>query len=408
MASTRSSLWHQPDFLKLWAGQTISIFGSGITGYALPLTALLVLGAGASDMGWLYAVESAPVLLFGMFAGVWVDRFRRRPLLIGADLGRAGLLACIPLLAWLSALRMEHLYIVAAATGVLTLVFDVAHRSFVPDLVGRDRVLEANSRFATVEAVAEIGTPGLTGALVQVIAAPTAILLDAASFVVSAVCVLGIRQPEPPRAPTSERQHVWSDIAEGLRAVGANATLRALAGSEALRNFFGSFLATLYLLFGLRELGLSPVLVGITVGVGGVSNLLGTLVVQRATHRFGSGRTIVSAVLVGCLTPLLIAIAPGRPVEGFVLLLVAQALDFIHPLYNVNTLTLRQVITADDLLGRVNATFHVLVRGVFPIGALASGMLGDAIGLRPTLLVAAAGFVISAVLLTRSPMEHKL
>ena len=285
MASTRSSLWHQPNFLKLWAGQTISIFGSGITGCALPLTALLVLGAGASDMGWLYAVESAPVLLFGMFAGVWVDRFRRRPLLVGADLGRAGLLACIPLLAWLAGLRMEHLYIVAAATGVLTLAFDVAHRSFVPDLVGRDRVLEANSRFATVEAVAKIGTPGLTGALVQVIAAPTAILLDAASFVVSAVCVLGIRQPEPPRAPTTERQHVWSDIAEGLRAVGANATLRALAGSEALRNFFCSFLATLYLLFGVRELGLSPVLVGITVGVGGVSNLLGTLVVQRATDR---------------------------------------------------------------------------------------------------------------------------
>lgn len=176
------SLWHHSEFLKLWAGQTISRFGSGVTANALPLTAVLLLGASASDMGWLLAVESAPVLLVGLFAGVWVDRVRRRPLLIGADLGRAGLLACIPIVAALGGLRIEHLFVVAAATGVLTVLFDVAYRSFVPDLVGREGVLEANSRLATVEAVAEITTPGLTGALVQVIAAPLAILLDAVSL----------------------------------------------------------------------------------------------------------------------------------------------------------------------------------------------------------------------------------
>src|SRR5919202_1984175 len=164
-------LWRHPEFRKLWAGQTISIFGSGVTANALPLTAVLLLGASASDMGWLLAVESAPVLLVGMFAGVWVDRVRRRPVLVGADLGRAGLLACIPLLAALGALRIEHLFVVAATTGVLTVVFDVAYRSIVPDLVGHERILEANSRLATVEAVAEITTPGLTGAVVHVIAA---------------------------------------------------------------------------------------------------------------------------------------------------------------------------------------------------------------------------------------------
>src|SRR5947209_5015005 len=152
------NLWHHPEFLKLWAGQSISIFGSGVTATALPLTAVLLLGASASDMGWLLAVESAPVLLVGVFAGVWVDRLRRRPVLIGADLGRAGLLACIPILAALGALRIEHLFVVAATTGVLTVLFDVAYRSFVPDLVGREAALEANSRLATVEAVAEITT----------------------------------------------------------------------------------------------------------------------------------------------------------------------------------------------------------------------------------------------------------
>lgn len=392
------SLWHHSEFLKLWAGQTISRFGSGVTANALPLTAVLLLGASASDMGWLLAVESAPVLLVGLFAGVWVDRVRRRPLLIGADLGRAGLLACIPIVAALGGLRIEHLFVVAAATGVLTVLFDVAYRSFVPDLVGREGVLEANSRLATVEAVAEITTPGLTGALVQVIAAPLAILLDAVSFVGSAVCVLAIRQPEPARQPPEDAGHdVWSDIGEGLRAVGGSPTLRTLAAWETLRNFFGMFIGALYVLFGLRELGLSPVLLGMTVGVGGASNLLGTLIVQRATRRFGVGPTIITAVLVGCIPPVLIALAPSRPVKGFVVLVAAQALDLIHPLYEINALTLKQGSTPTHLLGRVNATLHVIARGVIPFGAL-----GDAIGLRPTLLVAAGGIMLGAVWLARA------
>jgi MFS family permease len=399
------SLWRHPDFLKLWAGQTISIVGSGVTASALPLTAVLVLGASAGDMGWLLAAESAPVLLVGVFAGVWVDRFRRRPLLVGADLGRAGLLACIPLLAALGGLRLEHLFVVAAATGALTVVFDVAYRSFVPDLVGRQGVLEANSRLATVEAVAEIATPGLTGALVQVIAAPLAILLDAVSFIWAAVCVLAIRQPEPRRPPRETSRDVWSEIGEGLRAVGRSPTLRTLAAWQAVREFFGMFIGALYVLFGLRELGLSPVLLGITVGVGGASNLLGTLLVVRVTRRFGLGPTLVGAVLVGCVTPVLIGLAPSRPIEGFVVLVAAQALDLIHPLYDVNALTLRQIGTPDHLLGRVNATLHVLGRGVVPFGALAGGALGDAIGLRPTLLVGAAGILLGGVWLACSPIR---
>ena len=211
----------------------------------------------------------------------------------------------------LGVLRIEHLVAVAATTGLLTVLFDVAYRSFVPDLAGRAGVLEANSRLATVEAVAEITTPGLTGALVQVLAAPLVILLDAVSFMGSAVCILGIRQPEPARPPRAASHDPWSDIAEGLRTVGRSPALRTLAGYEALRGFFGMFIGALYVLFGLRELGLSPVLLGLTVGVGGASNLLGTLLVLRATRRFGIRPTLVTAVLMGCLTPVLIALAPA-------------------------------------------------------------------------------------------------
>jgi predicted MFS family arabinose efflux permease len=394
--------------VKLWVGQAISTIGSGVTASALPLTAVLMLGASASDMGWLLAVESAPVLVVGMFAGVWVDRFRRRPLLIGADLGRAALLTSIPILAALGGLRIEHLYAVAAATGVLTVLFDVAYRSFVPDLVGSEHALNANSRLATAEAVAEISTPGFTGALVQVIAPPAAILLDAASFLGSAVCLSGIRHAEPKRSTSEAREDVWTETADGLRAVASNQLLRRLAVWGAVRNFFGMFIGALYVLYGVRELGLSPLLVGLSIGVGGASNLLGTLLVQRVTRRFGTGPTMIAAALVGCIGPVLIALAPSGVSLGFAVLVAGQALDLIHPLFDVNALTLRQITTAPHLLGRVNATLHVVERGVIPFGALAGGMLGDAIGLRPTLIVAAGGITLGALWLARSglPSSH--
>jgi MFS family permease len=408
LGPTPSGVWHHSDFLKLWAGQTISSLGSGVTDSALPLTAVLVLGAQASDMGWLIAAESAPVLLVGMFAGVWVDRFSRRGLLIGADLGRAVLLACIPLIAFLGALRIEHLYVVALATGVLTVVFDIAYRSFVPDLVGPEQVLEANSRLASVEAVAEITTPGFTGALVQVITPPAAILLDAVSFLGSAVCAAWIRHVETPRPKPERRTAVFSEIAEGLRAVRSSRLLSTLAAWDAVRSFFGMFIGALYVLFGLRELGLSPLLVGLSVGVGGISNLVGTLLVERVTPRLGgAARTMVAAALVGSLTPFVIALAPAGAVPGFIALLAAQSLDVVYPLYSVNALTLRQVTTPPHLLGRVNATMHVVERGVIPFGAVAGGMLGDTIGLRPTLLVAAIGIALGAVWVARSGLTRE-
>jgi predicted MFS family arabinose efflux permease len=403
MSSQARGLWHHSDFLKLWAGQSISSLGSGITESALPLTAVLVLGAQASDMGWLIAAESAPVLLVGMFAGVWVDRFPRRRLLICADLGRAAVLACIPLVAVLGVLRIEHLYVVALAAGVLTVVFDIAYRSFVPDLVGPEHVLEANSRLASVEAVAEIAAPGLTRALVQVVPPPAAILLDAVSFVGSALCAATIRHIDAPRRRVEKQTAVFNEIADGLRAVRSSHLLSTLATWEAVRRFFGMFIGAPYVLFGLRELGLSPLLIGLSVGVGGISNLVGTLLVERVTRRLGgAGRTMVTAMLVGSITPFLIALAPAGPVPGFIALVVAQSLDIIHPLYTVNSLTLRQVSTPPRMLGRVNATLHVVERGVIPFGALGGGMLGDALGLRPTLLLAAVGIAIGAVWAARS------
>jgi predicted MFS family arabinose efflux permease len=227
------------------------------------------------------------------------------------------------------------------------------------------------------------------------------------SFVGSALCIVSIHHPERARTPSESAHNVWREMTDGMRAVLRSPVLSTLAGWEALRNFFGMFIGALYVLYGLRELGLSPLLIGITVGVGGVSNLLGTLIVRRTTLRFGMARTMVAAALVGCIGPVVIALAPSQPVQGFAFLVAGQALDIIHPLFDVNSMTLRQMIAPPQLLGRVNATLYVIGQGMIPLGALTGGLLGDAIGLRPTLLIAAAGIVLGAAWLAVSPIASE-
>src|SRR5262245_10799629 len=273
------------DFTKLWLGQAISRFGSGITGSALPLAALLVLGASPAQMGLLAALGTAPLLLVGLFAGVWVDRLRRRPLMIWADLGRAALLGSLPAAFLLGQLGYAQLLLVAALVGVLTVLFDVAYQSFVPELVGRRWIVAANTRLATVDALAEITTPGLAGVLVAAIGAPIALLLDAFSFLVSAGSVALVRAKEGVGAAPAVEPNARREIAEGLRAVGASPLLRSIAAYGASRTFFGSAIGALYALYALRDLGLDPVLLGITIGVGGVSNLIGAASVAAVTRR---------------------------------------------------------------------------------------------------------------------------
>jgi Na+/melibiose symporter-like transporter len=414
-------LWRDPDFFKLWLGQTVSKFGSGITGSALSLAAVLVLGASATQMGLLSAAAILPLVVLGLFAGVWVDRLRRRPVLIWADLGRALILLTVPAAALAGQLSLAQLFLVAAGTGALTVIFDVAYQAYVPDLVGRRRVLEANSKLAASEALAEVTTPGLAGLLVALISAPMAVLLDAVSFVFSALCIALVRRPEANARPAvgggKGEQDVRREIGEGLRLVAGNPYLRAIAGYAAVQSFFGSFIGALYALFVLQELGLGPVLLGVAIGIGGASNLLGTFLVGPVTRRFGTGRTMVGAVLLasctGFLTPLagvaadsaLAAGAGGAALVGFAFLGASQAFDFIHPLYEVNALTVRQTVTPPAALGRVNASMRVLEGGAAPLGAVVGGVLGDLIGVRPTLFLAFAAMLLNTLWLTRSPLK---
>lgn len=260
---TAPSLWHHTDFLKLWVGQTVSELGSVVTRTAVPLVALLVLGAGPLEMAFIVVAGSLAVLLVGFFAGAWVDRVRRRPLLIGSDAARALLLFSIPIAFAAGVLRMEQLYLVVFLEGCLGALFSAAYPAYVPSLIGVDRVVEGNSKLATSSSIAEIGGPGIAGGLVQLVSAPFAILVDAVSFVVSAISLMLIRAPEPPRPARTTATPIRQEILEGLQLVRRHRVLFPIVLRSVVAHVAGSFYGVLYTIYLIEDLHLTPFLLGV-------------------------------------------------------------------------------------------------------------------------------------------------
>ncbi len=261
--ATAASLWRHRDFMRLWAAQTVSLFGSQVTTLALPLTAALTLRATPAQMGVLGAAQFAPFLLIGLFAGVWIDRRRRRPVMIAADVGRAVLFALIPALALLHALRIEQVYVIAFLAGALTLFFDVAYTSYLPSLVARDRLSEGNAKLEGSAAVAELAGPGVGGVLAQILSPPLALVVDAVSFVFSALSLRTIRVAEPEPAPRARDDGVWRDIGQGLRVLLGNRLTRATVSAAATLVLCSSIGSSVFVLYLTRALHLPPVLVGL-------------------------------------------------------------------------------------------------------------------------------------------------
>ncbi|HEU5101381.1 MAG TPA: MFS transporter, partial [Roseiflexaceae bacterium] len=399
-------LWRHRDFMRLWAGQSVSQLGSTITREALPYTAILALGATPIQMGLLGAAGAAPLLLLGLFAGVWVDRLRRRPLMIAADIGRALLLLSIPVAFLLGWLRIEQLYLVAALAGVLTVIFNVAYQASLPGLVRREHLLEGNSKLGLSESVAEIAGPPLGGVLVQLVSGPITLLLDAGSFVFSALMLRRIQAEEPP-TPPEQHEHIWRDLATGLRAIWAEPLLRAMAGTATIQSFFGWFYGAIYGLYAIHVVGMSTATLGITVAFGGVGALFGALLVRPATRRFGLGPTIVGGLLIGSGTSFLIWLAGGWLAAAVPLMMISQLIgDGAGTAAAIDETSLRQTITPDRLLGRVNASMNVLGEGIGTLGLLAGGVLGELIGLRATVAVAALGSLLGCVWILCSPLPR--
>lgn len=348
-------------------------------------------------MGILAATGGASVLLFSLAAGLIVDRVRRRPVMILSDCGRAILLGSIPLLAVLHRLGMAHLIAVAAAAGVLTVLFDVAYQSYLPALVQPDELLEGNRLLSMSSATAEILGPSLTGVLVQLITAPIAVLLDALSFVVSAVSVWAISVPEKIAARIPQVSFRDETLA-GFRTIWQQPALRALLLRSITAFLSAGAVFTFYVLYAIRVLHFSPAALGVTIALGGVGSLLGGMMAGKVSARFGVTLSFFVSALVIAGAQFLMPLASVWPRLAIPFLSTQQLVgDFAWTIYFVNEATLRQSVTPPHLLGRVNAAMQLASRGMLPIGALASGFLGERIGITNMLWIGTTGVLLSTL-----------
>jgi len=392
------------DFRCLWAGESVSLLGSEVTRLALPLAAVVTLHASAGQLGLLGAAAYAPFLVFGLPAGLWVDRHRRRPVLIVADLGQLAAIGSVPLLAVLGALSVPALLIAAFAAGTFAVFFELAYRAYLPAIVPVEALTGANSRLTASESAAEIGGPGLGGVLAQVFGAPYALLLDAASFLFSAIGLASIRQREQP--PVRDPAPLRAQVADGFTATFRDRYLRAFAGEAGSYNLCWQIVQTVLVLYAIRELHLDPGRLGLVLAIGAAGALLGALGTAATARRFGLGRTVIAAAVIGDAAPLALPfLQPGALAAP----LLAAAF-FVRGIgvtgCNVHVNAIRQTIAPDRLLGRTNAAYRLLVYGAVPVGALLGGWLGSTFGLRTTLAVGTTGLLSTALFLIFSPVRH--
>lgn len=405
-----SPLWRNSAFVRVWSAASISIFGSLITRIALPLVAILVLGSGALEVAILRGLDLGVTLVFGLVAGAWVDRLRRRPVLIWADLGRAVLLGSVPVAFALGVLTFAQLLVVTGLAAILTTFFDAADNAYLPTIVERDRLVDANSALAASGSAAEFMAFGISGFLVQILTAPIAIAVDAVTYVASALLLGTIWQEEPPPPEPEDREPVLTEIRVGLSIVWQSPILRAFVGAQmALAALWGVFGATFFL-FVLDDLGLSPAVLGVVAGVGGASSFIGAVVASRTTARWGIGPVAIGAMLLAAVGNAFIPLAPsGLPLIA-VACLVAQQLvaDSAMTVYDITEVSVRQTLVHDRALGRVTSTFKVAAMLAQLVATLGAGVLAEVVGLRATAWLAPIGGLVAAAILWSSPVRHLL
>ncbi len=404
MARRFTGLWRDRDFLRFWAAHSISLVGTGLG--AIPFTAILVLDAGPLEMALVTAASLAPALVFGLAAGVWADRLRRRPILIAADLGRGAMLAGVLVAWWTDVLRIEYLYAVAFVNGALTTFFDVAAQAYIPALVAKKDLVEANSKLSASASVAELGSFSLGGVIVQFAGAMWAVGADAVSFLASALFAARIRRPEPLReAPIAGQQHALKEVAEGLSAIARDPLQRSLAVASASRHLTYGMVGAVILLFGTRTLGLGPGALGVIFGVGGATSLAGALLADRLTRRLGVGPAMVGSMVVGALGGFFIVAAHGGPWLAALFLVLSQlVVDPATAVEDIGETSLRQGATPERLRGRVGAGVRTLSLSLQLCGALAAGVIAQSAGLRVALAIGLLPRLAGALWLLASPV----
>ncbi|MGW2252847.1 MFS transporter [Kitasatospora sp. NPDC001660] len=401
------SLWRNGDFLRFWLGETVSLLGTQVTNLALPLTAIGAFGATDEQVGLLRFLQLVPYLGLALLIGVWSDRHRRRPVMLGANLVRLVLLGLVPLLYWWHALNLPVLMVIACAVGIASVVFDVSWMSYVPVLVrGPERYVEASSRMGASSSAADVAGPGLAGVLVSAVGAPVALLADVCSYAVSVVSLLLIRTREPHPEPAA-RRHLVRELADGLGWVLRDRVLRALALIGFCCNFSMVTVWTMFLLYGTHDLRLGSTTLGAVLAVASVGGLIGALVSRRVIARFPLGRVYLVAQSALLLGPALIPAAAGpRPVMVGMFVLSFFATYLGLGVAGVIIVSLRQAVTPQPMMGRMTAAFRTLLFGGGSLGGLSAGLLTGQLGARGALTVAAAGSAAVVVGLVLSPVRR--
>ena len=399
-------LWSNADFIKLWAGQSISELGSQVSQLAIPIVAAIALHASPIVFSLLAVFGFLPFILFALPAGAWVDRMRRRRILIVGDAARAILLATIPVAYAFGVLTIWQLLVVQFVVGIFTVFFDVAYQSYLPQLVHRDHLIEGNSKLQLTVSVAQVAGPSLAGGLIAAITAPYAIVADAFSFVVSTVFLSRIRTAEhlPQRAEGTAKPRMWPEVKEGLNWVVRNPYLRRIAACTGTSNLFGSLSFAIFVLYALRVLHLAPWEIGLVFAAGSVGAIIGALVVNRIQKKLGVGPTIIAMAMLFSSAEILVPLAP----KSFPLPLLIVSLfitQFGGVAYNVTQVSLRQAITPERLQGRMNAAMRWIVWGTIPLGTLAGGTLGQLFSLRLALFVGAIAVLPTSLFVLFSPLR---
>jgi len=410
-SDVNTSLWsvllRYADFRRLFAGNSISVLGSSVTTVALPLTAVLYLHASARQMGLLGAAALLPYLALSLPAGVWVDLFPYKRVLVATDLIQTGLLGSIPVLATFGLLRLWQLYVVGLLAGCASLLETVATQSFTPVLIPKRHLLPANSALMLTNAVAGTTGTAIAGFLVAALTAPIAIAVDAASFLLSCVCKARIRTRHVPVRPHRPgRQQLGKEILDGLKAVFAQPVIRAVTIAATIGALAGQMQGVILILFLVRHLGMPAGIVGIAVASGGAAAIGGALLVTSLTRRVGPGRTFILGMATQSAAGLVLAVAPRMVSAAIAVVIVAQILRGAGPsLYGVNQQTLRQTLMPASMLARVNASWRFLVFGTQVFGALLGGFLGSVLGLQLTLVAGSAVMFAGTTVALLSPLR---
>ncbi|KLK92166.1 hypothetical protein AA309_16855 [Microvirga vignae] len=397
-------LWNNPDFLRLWAAQSLSAIGTRFTREGLPIIAALSLGATAMDLGLLIALSALPGVLLSPFVGAWIDRTRRRRVLIMADLVRATALASLPMAAWYHTITIGQVMGVATIVALFSMIFQTADNAYLPSVIEQDQLLEGNAKLATTDAVAEVVGPAAAGVAIQLFTAPFAVLFDALSYLWSAALLASIRRPEKPIETGEHAPNLWREMAEGLRFVFSHPVLRPLTLCFSTLMFFLSFFAPLYVLYAVRDLGIPPGILGFVIALGGFSAIIGARLAAWAGERVSSRKLLIGVLLAYGIVTSFIPLAQGPLWLAVGLLCLGQLCgDGLYVVFHTNAAALRQTMTPDALRGREGGVVHLLSSGLGLIAALLAGSMADLVGIRPILWIGAFGVFASSLWLLAIP-----